>query len=53
MAFTWRPYRVIGDVNHNGGGANRGEDRSSAVRALRWQSDPFSFCTMAIGIQSV
>jgi hypothetical protein len=31
MAFTWRPYRVIGDVNHNGGGANHGEDRSSAV----------------------
>jgi hypothetical protein len=53
MAFTWRPYRVIGDVNHNGGGANRGEDQLSAVRALRWQSDPFSYCTMAIGIQSV
>jgi hypothetical protein len=32
MAFTWRPYRVIVDVNHNGDGANRGEDRSSAVK---------------------
>jgi hypothetical protein len=41
MAFTWRPYRVFGDVNHNGGGANHGEDRSSAVSPSRCRSNPF------------
>jgi hypothetical protein len=32
MAFTWRPYRVIGDANH-------GEERLSAMKRLRWRSD--------------
>jgi hypothetical protein len=31
--FYRRPYLVTGDVNHNGGGTNHGEDQSSAVRA--------------------
>jgi hypothetical protein len=35
MAFTWRPYLVTGGVNLNGGGVNRGGDRSSAVRDCR------------------
>jgi hypothetical protein len=39
MAFTGRPYLVTGDVNHNGGGANHGEDQSSVVRVPRGRSN--------------